>query len=65
MLRTFQMSLVEMNWLARYDEIASMTLQGIKETKCNWRTHAHTQAHIYGYKKNIFHKHSLRRGGGV
>ena len=51
-----------MNVLAKFNEISSMILQDIKETKRNGHTHAHTHGRKDGQRENSIptHKHSLR-----
>ena len=51
-----------MNVFAKFDEIPSMTLQDIKETK----RYGHTFVRSDGQRENSIpsHKHSLRGGGG-
>ena len=56
---------VDMNKYARFDEIPSMTLKGIKETKRYGRTDRRTDGWTDGQRENSIptHKHSLRGGG--
>ena len=51
-----------MNVLAKFDEIPSMILEVIKETK----RYGHTVGPTIGQRENSIpsHKHSLRGGGG-
>ena len=42
---------MHMNVLAKFDEIPSMILQDIKETKCHGHTHTHT--HKVGRTDNV------------
>ena len=51
-----------MNVFAKFDEIPSMILEVIKETKC----YGHTVGWSVGQHENSIpsHKHSLRGGGG-
>ena len=57
-----------MNVFAKFDEIPSMVLQDIKETKRygHTHTHTHTVGRTDGQRENSIpaHKHSLRGGGG-
>ena len=51
-----------MNVSAKFDEIPSMTLQDIKETKCYGHTFVHSLIRTDGQRENSIpsHKHSLR-----
>ena len=57
---------VDMNVYARFDEIPSITLEGIKKTKrygrTDGRTDARTDGRMDGQRENSIpaHKHSLR-----
>ena len=53
---------VDMNQYARFDEIPSMSLKDIKETKRYGRTYGRTYGWTDGQRENSIptHKHSLR-----
>ena len=53
-----------MNVFAKFDEIPSMTLQDIKETKRYGHTFVRSFVRMDNVKTIPSHKHSLRGGGG-
>ena len=55
-----------MNMLAKFNEIPSMILQEIKETKRHGHTFGRTDARTDGQRENSkpAHKHSFAGGGG-
>ena len=56
-----------MNFFAKFDEIPSMTLRDIKETKRHGHTFARTFVRMDRQRENSIpsHKHRLRGGGGI